>query len=154
MIIEVDADLLEYPLDGFGHGCNCFHTMGSGIALSIKNKYPELYHADVFHGRKGDVSRLGQFSTVKCHDDKQGYNVYTQYNFGMGKRQTNYEAVYRGLVGIRDHATDNNILKLGLPKNMGSVLGGGDWRIIRVMIEVIFGEWKNTLYICNYTPSL
>lgn len=151
MITEVDANLLEYPLDGFLHQANCFCTMGAGIALSIKNKYPELYKADIQFGKRGDSSKLGKFSTVKCHDDKQGYNMYGQYNMGMGKRQTNYEAVYNGLQGIVQHAIQANIIRLGLPKNMGCVLGGGDFRIIRAIIDVIFDADSGIeLYICNY----
>ena len=151
MIHEIDANLLEYPLDGFIHSCNCFHTFGGGIALRIKNKYPELYKADIQHGRKGDHTRLGQFSTVKCHDDKQGYNMYGQHNFGMEKRHTNYEAVYTGLQGIAQHALQTNVIRLGLPKNIGCVLGGGDFRIVRVIIEVVFDSDSGIeLYICNY----
>lgn len=150
MIIEKNADLLEENLDGFCHSCNCFHTFGAGLALRVKNKYPELYKADIQHGRKGDNTRLGQFSTIKCHDDKQGYNLYGQYNYGMEKRHTNYEAVYKGLYSICSHATVNNILKLGLPKYMGCRLGGGSWIIVRAIIEDVFGMWQNDLYICNY----
>jgi len=151
MIHEVDVSLLEYPLDGFIHQCNCFHTMGGGIALAIRNKYPELYEADVKHGRKGDHARLGKFSTVKCHDDKQGYNMYGQYNFGGWDRNTDYEAVYNGLVGITRHAVEANVIKLGLPKNMGCRLGGGDWRIVRAIIDVVFDTDSGIeLYICNY----
>jgi O-acetyl-ADP-ribose deacetylase (regulator of RNase III) len=150
MIHEIDANLLEHPLDGFMHQCNCFHTMGSGIAKRIREKYPEAYKADIFHGRKGDMSRLGSFSTVKAHDDKQIYNMYGQYNFGLEKRQTNYEAVYKGLLAIREHTIANNIKKLGLPRNMGCKLGGGSWLVVRAMIEDVFGTWLDDLYICNY----
>lgn len=150
MILEFDISLLEQPLDGFIHQCNCFHTMGGGIALAIKNKYPELYKADLQHGRRGNISRLGDYSTVKCHDDKQGFNLYGQYNFGGWARMTNYEAVYNGLTKIKKHAEESNILKLGLPKNMGCRLGGGSWRVVRAMIEDIFIDWTNELHICNY----
>lgn len=150
MIHEIDANLLEYPLDGFMHQCNCFHTMGSGIARLIREKYPEAYKADLQHGRKGDKTRLGSFSTVKTHDDKQVYNVYSQYTFGMEKRHTDYEAVYKGMYNVCAHATVNNILRLGLPRNMGCKLGGGSWIIVRAIIEDVFGAWQNDLFICNY----
>ena len=150
MIHEIDANLLEYPLDGFMHQCNCFHTMGSGIAKRIREKYPEAYTADLKHGRKGDRIRLGSFSTVKTHDDKQVYNVYAQYTFGMEKRHTDYEAVYKGMYSVCAHATVNNILKLGLPRNIGCKLGGGSWIIVRAIIEEVFGAWQHDLYICNY----
>jgi len=152
MIIEIDTNLLEYPLDGFLHQANCFHTMGGGIAFFIKKKYPELYEADVQHGPRGDVGRLGQFSFVKCHDDKIGYNLYSQHNFGGMHRNTNYEALYSGLAKIKIHSEENNIHKLGLPRNMGCVLGGGSWRVVKAIIDDVFDNWGDELYICNYNP--
>jgi O-acetyl-ADP-ribose deacetylase (regulator of RNase III) len=128
--------------------------MGAGIAAAIRKKYPELYEADKKHGPAGDRSRLGKFSTVKCWDDKQGYNMYGQYDFGGFYRNTNYEAVYEGLAAIALHAAENNILKLGLPKNMGCALGGGNWKIVRAIIDDIFENESGELFICNYTPAL
>ena len=154
MILEFDVNLLEHPLNGFLHQANCYHTMGSGIAFAIKRKYPELYQADVDFGGIGDITKLGKFSTAQLHDGKRGYNMYSQFGFGGDRRATNYEAVYDGLEAIKEHATNNNILKLGLPKNMGAALGGGSWRVIRAMIDDIFNDWENELHICNYTPPV
>lgn len=152
MTHEINADLLEFSLDGFIHQANCFHTFGAGIAKRIKEKYPELYKADMAHGRRGDINRLGSFSFTRCHDGKIGYNLYGQFQFGTWTRQTNYEAIYKGLDKIKTHAEENVVTKLGLPNKMGCVLGGGDFRIIRVMIEVIFEKSPIELYICNYDP--
>jgi O-acetyl-ADP-ribose deacetylase (regulator of RNase III) len=151
MIYEINANLLEYPLDGIIHQANCMCCFGGGIAAQIKRKYPELYEADINYGRAGDISKLGSFSTVKCHDGKQGYNLYGQYGYGVDRRQTNYEAVYTGLVGIAQHAIQGNVMRLGLPKNMGSCLGGGNWLIIKSIIDVVFDTDSGIdLYICNY----
>ena len=84
-------------------------------------------------------------------NDKQGYNMYGQFDLGIYKRQTNYEAVYTGLQGIAQHALQANVIRLGLPKNMGCVLGGGNWSIVRAIIEVIFDNDSGIeLYVCNY----
>lgn len=150
MIYEVNENLLEFPLDGFIHQCNCFHTMGGGIAARIKEKYPEAYEADVKHSPRGDERKLGHFSLCRTKDGKQIYNLYGQYNYGYGKRYTNYEAVYTGLTAIKEHAIANNIRRLGLPKNMGCRLAGGNWKIIEAMIDEIFECEEIDLYICNY----
>ena len=150
MITEIDTNLLEYPLDGFIHQANCFHTMGVGIAAQIRQKYPEMYEADCAHGPRGEPSRLGKFSVVKCRDDKYGYNLYGQFDCGGWKRNTNYEAVYAGLERIREHAIEANVQRLGLPKFMGCKLGGGDWTIVRSMIDVLFSDSPIDLFICNY----
>ncbi len=152
MINEIDADLLECPLDGFAHSCNCFHTFGGGIALRVKQKYPEAYKADLMHGRRGNSTRLGKFSYVKAHDDKYIYNVYGQFNLGTWARMTNYEALYTGLAGVHDHALEANVRRLGLPRKMGCSLGGGSWTVVRAIIEDIFANSPIELSICNYEP--
>ena len=58
----VTGDLLRLALDGrfdvIVHGCNCQCAMGKGIALSIKQQFPEAYDADL-HTQKGDRAKLG-----------------------------------------------------------------------------------------------
>lgn len=149
MIHEIDANLLEQPLDGIVHQANCFHTMGGGIARFIKEKYPEAFTADL-KTRRADISKLGTFSVAVLPSNFHVFNLYGQYNFGMEKRHTNYEAVYKGLYSICAYATSNGLTKLGLPKNMGCRLGGGSWIIVRAIIEEVFGVWQGDLYICNY----
>ena len=120
MIQEIDADLMEYPLQGIIHQANCFHTMGAGIAKRIKEKYPEAYDADIKAGTIGDSKRLGTFSVGHClREDKYIYNLYGQYNYGHYARYTSYDAVDRALIKIARHAVENHISTLGLPKNMG-----------------------------------
>lgn len=151
MITHINVNLLEFKLDAFIHQANCFHTFGAGIARQIKNKYPELYEADLKHGPPGEISRLGDFSWCQCHDDKIGYNLYGQFGMG-GIRSTNYEAVYTGLSKIKEHALNNNVHSMGLPYNMGCSLGGGSWSIVSAIIGEIFYNSDLELYICNYTP--
>lgn len=151
MIYDVDADLLAFPdIDAFMHQCNCFWTMGAGIAKQIKDKYPEMYDADVKHGKRGDRFRLGTFSWVKCHDGKVGYNMYSQYNFGRDRRNTNYNALADGLEAICKHVITLGIERIGMPRNMGCTLGGGSWTVVRAIIEDTFKDYSMAVYICNY----
>lgn len=50
------------------HGCNCFNTMGAGIANSIRHKFPAAYHADC-QTRKGNPDKMGTYTSadVYCH---------------------------------------------------------------------------------------
>jgi len=57
----IDCNLLDAPADIIGHCCNCFCTMGSGVAAAIKAKYPEAYDADC-KTKKGDRTKLGTLS--------------------------------------------------------------------------------------------
>jgi len=148
MIHEVDVSLLDQPLDGIIHQANCMHIMGGGIALRIRNKWPEAYEADL-KTPKSDPKKLGTFSVAVLPSNFHIYNLYSQFNIGFG-RMTNYEAVATGLSAIKYHAANAGLKTLGLPKFMGCKLGGGDYRIVRAIIEVEFENSPLDLYICNY----
>ena len=152
MIHEIDANLLEYPLDGIIHQANCMHIMGGGIALRIRNKWPEAYEADL-KTPKGDPKKLGTFSVAILPSNFHIFNMYSQFSIGF-KRETNYAAVVEGLESIREYAIANGLQKLGLPKYMGCRLGGGYWPVVRAIIDEVFSDNpegdKLDVVICNY----
>ena len=83
----VQGDLIKLALSGefdlIVHGCNCFCTMGAGIAKTIKQEFPAAYQADLATA-KGEKPKLGQISyaTVELATNKLiVVNGYTQYNW-------------------------------------------------------------------------
>lgn len=153
-ITKVNADLLEYPLDGLCHSANCFQTFGAGLAKSIKIKYPEAFAADISFGKSGDKSKLGKFSFAKTYDGKIIYNLYGQYSMGTHIRQTSYDALYDALTGVKKHAIENSVRRLGIPYNIGCGLGGGDWAVVSGILASVFGNCPDLdLYICQYEPK-
>ena len=121
----------EGEFDVIAHGCNCFCTMGSGIAKQIKQVFPQAYSVDL-KTIKGDKKKLG---TCSCCDiiplNLTVVNAYTQYDFGGKKVNVNYKAVCRCMDWIANNFKDKRI---GLPK-IGAGLAGGDWSIIQQIIE-------------------
>lgn len=89
----IRGDLLEAAqfgiLDAIVHGCNCFCTMGSGIARQVRQKFPRAYEADL-ETISGDKNKLGTYSSaeyVLSTGSIRGrhlnvINAYTQYDFG------------------------------------------------------------------------
>ena len=71
------------------HGCNCFNTMGAGLAKQIKQKYPNVALADA-QSVRGDYDKLGTVEFVDVGEFLVG-NAYTQYRYG-GK-QADYNAI-------------------------------------------------------------
>jgi O-acetyl-ADP-ribose deacetylase (regulator of RNase III) len=138
---------------GILHQANCFHTMGGGIARQIAMRFPEAYEADKRDSSYGDRSKLGTFTYAEIDDPNHLiYNLYSQFTFGMG-RQTLYDAMVDGLERIRIHAISKGLTKLGLPFNMGCTLGGGNWKIVRPIIDSIFAtDSEIDLWICKYEP--
>lgn len=81
MMKVVIGDLLKLAEEGnfdiIVHGCNCFTTMGGGIAKQIKTAYPGAYAVDA-ETINGDSKKLGtytKFDTGKFII----INAYTQY---------------------------------------------------------------------------
>lgn len=153
MIIEKDIDVTLNQTDALCHSCNCQHIMGGGVALRIKQIYPEAYSADLAT-KRGDIKKLGTYSVAQSKKSgKFIYNIYGQYSLGMGIRQTNYEAIYTGLEAVKNNMLATGLKSISVPKRFASTLGGADWRIIEKMIEVVFENSGLDVFICNYQPS-
>lgn len=129
----IKGDLLQLADDGtfdvIVHGCNCFNTMGAGIALQIKNKYPAAYEADT-NTIKGYKDKLGNYTSAKV-GDLTIVNAYTQYRPGLNDLKENYSAIHNVMKKI---AVDFQGKRIGLPF-IGAGLAGGDWNIIKDIIR-------------------
>jgi len=138
-----NGDLIKKALNGefevIVHGCNCFNTMGAGIAKQIKYNFPEAYQVDSIT-KKGDKEKLGKCSFVQINR-KNIYltivNAYTQYRYGREKVSTYYSAIRKCMKWIKENFHDK---KIGMPL-IGAGLGGGDWKIIsRIINQELEGE--------------
>jgi len=122
------------------HGCNCFHTMGSGVAKAIKDKYPDAYRADKELTDKGDRDKLGRVCAAMIPEsDLIVVNAYTQYEYGSdGKKYVDYDAVRSAMEKIKETFSEKDY-KIRMPK-IGAGLGGGDWEKISEIIDDVFGD--------------
>lgn len=103
--------------------------MGGGIALSIKNKYPNVFREYAqFCSLRGSTA-LGECFIVPIGENRYVANLFGQNGIGWGTRQTNYEAIERAIKTLGAWAKANN-LSVGVPYLMSCGLAGGDWSII------------------------
>ena len=80
-------------------GCNCFNTMGGGIAREIRERYPEVAKADA-ETIRGNYNKLGTWTEGYAWynmrgDDADNFviiNAYTQYNMSTGEDVFEYIA--------------------------------------------------------------
>lgn len=111
------------------HGCNAQRVMGSGVALAVKQKYPEAFRAYIEGSQ-----HLGVCTKEWVGDELLIINGITQAFYGRdGKRYVNYSAicdVFKESI-VTAHAYD---YALHFPK-IGAGLGGGDWEIIQELIN-------------------
>lgn len=137
------GDLLALALAGefdvVLHGCNCMCAMGKGIALSIKQQFPEAYAADCAT-EKGSRAKLGTFSSAALERGGARFtvvNAYTQYHWKGPEGGADYDAIRRALRAVKSAFTGKRI---GYPK-LGAGLAGGDWnRIAAIFDEELAGE--------------
>ena len=130
-------------------GCNCWNTMGGGIAREIRERYPYAAQIDN-ETKRGDYMKLGTWTESEAGDyfDTVTYsrnnkfrfgdpkrftiiNAYTQYNMSTGEDVFEYSA-FALILQKLEHAYGDK--KIGLPY-IGMGLAGGKKEVIIPMIE-------------------
>lgn len=146
MIHYIKGDLIEAvknnEVDVIAQQCNCFNTMGSGIAKQIKQHFPVAYEADCKTNR-GDKGKLGTISMA--YDQRYDlylFNLYGQYGFNRHMINTNYEALEKSLKAMYFVLRSGSIYepaiksdsRIGIPR-LGCGLAGGDWNVVEELVE-------------------
>lgn len=147
MVKEITGDLILQSdlFEVIVHGCNCFCAMNSGIAPQIKSKWPEAFEVDC-ETIVGDKSKLGTISFTN-NTSPIIVNAYTQYEFGTDKRNCDYNALESCMQLIKKNFTGK---KIGMPK-IGAGLAGGNWNIIKDIIQRELEDEEVTIILWNNT---
>ena len=147
MIKYIEGDAIRAAANGdievVIQGCNCFNTMGAGIAAGIKNTWPGAYEED-WKTTKGDREKLGTFTSF--YDPATGatiVNAYTQFTYWDTNDMLSYKAIEKCMREIKERFKGK---KIGMPK-IGCGLARGDWGIVeRIINDELEGE-DVTVYI-------
>lgn len=161
----VEGDLLDAfdrgEVNVIAHVTNCMGVMGSGIARSIKLRYPLVYkeyqqHLDASRKWVGGPEGTINYTNLGYHQDgwryKKVYNLYAQYNYGRDYRHLNYGALSKCLTVMSYGLTKASELSvqdydvIGFPFRMGSDRAGGDWDIVLEMINFHFRDNEVIIY--------
>lgn len=155
---EVDGDLVKLALEGkfdvVAHGCNCQCTMGAGIAPQMAKAFGVDKYQMEQPKYKGNMNKLGTIEW-RAHNPNGNniivVNAYTQFNYGRNhadgdKKPVDYDAITMVMRKM------NHVFKgkhIGLPR-LGAGLAGGDWNIIKGIIQKELKDCNVT--IINYKP--
>ena len=147
---HIKGDLIESDVGVMVHVCNNYHVMGSGIAYFLKQKYPQVYEADL-DTPQGDESKMGTYSVAAIQDNRFVCNLYAMWGIGSNgnplERNLSYDHFYNGLYKICEEIATKYPLTttiVGLPKYVGCCRAGGSWDIVEAIIkdiETIFSEY-------------
>lgn len=133
----IKGDLIRdsKQFDVIGHGCNCFLSMGAGIAKAVKQTFPDAYKADL-NTKYGDRKKLGTYTSATV-GNLTILNLYTQYKYTRHEVDADYNAIRKCMQAIKK---DFSGKKIGLPL-IGAGLAGGNWDIIsKIIDEELKGE--------------
>lgn len=143
----IQGDLLRLAMEGrfdvIVHGCNCQCQMGKGIALSIKQQFPEAYAADLATV-KGDRAKLGTLSTARVSRPTARFtvvNAYTQFHWRGSGVLADTGAISAVFARIRSEFAGQRI---GYPR-IGAGLARGDWTAIAAIIDDALDGQDHTL---------
>ncbi|MBA3012146.1 MAG: macro domain-containing protein [Proteobacteria bacterium] len=133
----ITGDLIQLALSGkfdvIIHGCNCFCSMGAGIARQIRDTFPLAYEADL-ETVSGDKKKLGSYSQATLKVGKKDLaiiNGYTQYHYSGSMVLADYAAIDCLFARVKMDFSGKTI---GYPK-IGAGLAGGDWKKISDIIN-------------------
>ena len=164
---HIQGNLLDFPrhcksdpnkyvgINAIAHSCNTQNVMGGGIASQIKKRYPSCYSSDC-HAMMEGKNTLGNFSFAwtDASQSKGIYNMYNQDRIG-GERAVNYEAFYTALETVvgdlewqSNHDEEQKVL--GLPYGVSCGLAGGNWMIVREIIEDVISNSSIKCYIVKF----
>lgn len=152
------GNLLNVTSGHIVHGCNAQGVMGSGVALGIKQKFPGAYESYRMQHEVAGLD-LGVAYPYVANPDLVIWNAITQYDFGIGTRQVSYDAIQTCFDQINWHIKEGGIdnspftqaSEIHIPM-IGAARGGGNWEIIREIIEQTV-EYPVTLWLPDNTVT-
>src|SRR5437868_5968073 len=130
----VSGDLFRnaYKAEAFAQGCNCQGSMGAGIALGFRERYPAMFE----EYRRRCKAEPRQFNLGDCFLWKDArrpwvFNLGTQEGFWHAR--ASYEAIEAALRRMREEADAEGLRRLALPR-IGVGYGGLSWKKVRALI--------------------
>ena len=140
------------PNAAFAHGCNCFNTMGKGMAVEVRTTCPDMYKADL-QTRKGDRNKLGTFTMAKIGEENQwGFNLYSQFTYWDTKDMFSPKDFKAGIASIIKHCTATGIKHLYLPY-IGCGLANYNATSFEQAVCNIYDGWQDMMRNSGVNPD-
>lgn len=130
--------------EAFAHGCNCAGSMGAGIAVGFKERYPAMFLE--FQRRckaKPSEFNLGDVFFWREEGCPAVFNLGTQPRPGRG---ATYPVVEAALKVLRERADAECVRSVAMPR-IAAGYGGLSWKKVRAQIETAFAGWPGMLYV-------
>lgn len=138
LIEAAKAGELDYVMQN----CNCFSTMGAGVAKHISSVFPQVATVDKADYRS-PIERIGSYSSVLING-VTFINLYCQYDYGTNYRRFEYGAFKRSMDEVyRDFSFTGK--RIGLPM-LGGGLAGADRDLVKAILDDYTDQGIWTIY--------
>lgn len=145
-IVTKVGNLLDIKAGHLIQGVNAQGVMGAGIALAIKNKYPQVYtsYRNIYEHKANNIADnaglvLGNVYPVEINKHLCVWNAVTQEFYGSdGSRYVSYDAIencFRMIQSSIDGGWYDGVPnEIHIPL-IGCGLAKGSWNIVSTIIE-------------------
>lgn len=142
-----EGDLFaDETISALAHGCNCAGSMGRGIAVAFRTRWPAMYDA------YRTECKAGRFrpGTVFVWDDppRTIFNLATQPFPGPSAR---LEFIHDSLNEAVQIAESRSISLIGMPR-IGAGYGGLRWTEVKRILDAVGAETKIVLAVYEGPP--
>lgn len=140
-IIFTAGDLFDSQADAIVVTTNCVGAMGKGIALTCKQRYPEIYN---FY-RKACSEGVYKPGAVHVFDAYTP-NVILVATKNHWRNRSEFVWVRDCADGLAHHLTKYPEHSIAIPP-LGCGNGGLNWDVVRELLIEYLGHLPNTIYI-------
>lgn len=145
MIKIVNGDLINAEEFILAHQVNCKGVMGSGVAKSIRSKYPEVFAPYKKHCDLSGADLLGKIQPLIMSDGKIVVNMFAQNEYGWDRQYTNVKAFEVCVEKLSKYARDRH-MAVAMPYRIGCGRGGANWKVVYPILSKYFAENDLVLY--------
>jgi O-acetyl-ADP-ribose deacetylase (regulator of RNase III) len=139
-----DVFVNRFGAEALAHGCNCAGSMGAGVAVGFRERYPAMF--EEFRRRcraKPKEFDLGAVFLWREPGAPAVFNLGTQPQPGRG---ASYPVVETALKALRAAADEVGIRSVAMPR-IAAGYGGLSWKKVRALIDSAFADWPGTVYV-------
>lgn len=148
MVTIQERNILDVTDGLICHQVNCQGVMGTGMALAMRTKYPQIFPLYQDRCQTHGNNVLGTIQGIGIKDTQViVVNIFAQTHYGKDERYTSYDALTTALEVLAKQAKRLN-KTVYIPFKMGCGNGGGNWRIVFEIIRATLNECN--VIICKH----
>ena len=142
MVILEHGDIFKSDANIICHQVNLHGIMRSGIAKTIREKFPNVYEEYRLYTPK---AKLGDILIVNTNKSLLIANLYGQRRCSLTRNVTSYKYITKCLNKAKEYAKYNN-LKIAVPYGMSCVGAGGNWDKMLRILNQVFSDYDVYIY--------